>query len=414
MLSLYYKLLDNLDQLADESGTDKLVMLRKMMQESPEFTRFITLALDYKTTFGVRVISYDGVAPLDSTLTFSEFEKEMMKLATRQVTGNDAQARLAALITMGVPHELLTRLCCKDLRCGVGAESVNKAVPKTIKQFKVALAEPYEEEAGPFFESPKWDGLRAIVLVDDANVQFLSRNGLAFPSLSIHADAFLALGVRNRMYDAEVISGSFLSSISAVKQKHKKAEDAQFQVFDTMSLEHFMAMSCPVPQDERLAELRHILKPEQCFNEVIKFCPHSIIETADEANAAFRRYRSKGIEGVILKKTKATYCFGRNSNWTKIKDVVTADVRVKRVVEGKGKYVGTMGAFVVDYKGVETNIGTGFSDKERADFWAQRDSIAEFGLLIEITFHEVTPDGSLRHGRFEKVRNDKSEADGEI
>jgi DNA ligase-1 len=64
-----------------------------------------------------------------------------------------------------------------------------------------------------------------------------------------------------------------------------------------------------------------------------------------------------------------------------------------------------LGGFIVDYKGKEVRVGSGFSDAERHDLWFSKHS--QIGNIIEVKYHEVTPDGSLRHPVFGGFRYDK-------
>ena len=56
---------------------------------------------------------------------------------------------------------------------------------------------------------------------------------------------------------------------------------------------------------------------------------------------------------------------------------------------------------IVDFKGVQVRIGSGYSDDQRVEF------LDQLPKLIECTFKEITLDGSLREPVFERVRDDK-------
>jgi len=100
----------------------------------------------------------------------------------------------------------------------------------------------------------------------------------------------------------------------------------------------------------------------------------------------------------------------------KIKAEESVDLVVKGAFEGEGKYQGTLGGLLCDFKGVEVRVGGGYSDEERKEFWRlyqhdlKRANAGEpllLGTLIEVEFHEITPDGSLRHPRLSSVNNPK-------
>ena len=79
----------------------------------------------------------------------------------------------------------------------------------------------------------------------------------------------------------------------------------------------------------------------------------------------------RGAEGVVVRR--------QNGSVYKIKKVLTYDLAVIGVTPGKGKHKGRLGALVVAWGlrertgrihyGYATNVGTGFSDQDRAEIW---------------------------------------------
>ena len=95
----------------------------------------------------------------------------------------------------------------------------------------------------------------------------------------------------------------------------------------------------------------------------------------------------------------------RSYSWMKIKDQQDIDLEITGFVEGNGKYEGMLGAFVVSNGTITSEVGSGFSDEQRFVFWESREEI--LGMTAEIQYHEITPDNSLRHPRFIRLRKDK-------
>ena len=88
------------------------------------------------------------------------------------------------------------------------------------------------------------------------------------------------------------------------------------------------------------------------------------------------------------------------------------DLPILRVEEGTGKYAGMMGNLVVDYKGNEVGVGTGFTDEQRDWFWQQREAVP--GTLAEVKYKEISANKktgaeSLQFPVFVGLRTDKSE-----
>lgn len=89
----------------------------------------------------------------------------------------------------------------------------------------------------------------------------------------------------------------------------------------------------------------------------------------------------------------------------KLKNESSEDLIIVDLEEGeKGKkYEGLLGALVVDFKGVRVSVSSGLSDVQRTQFWHNKEEV--IGRIIEVEYHEVTPDGSLRHPRFKRFRD---------
>ena len=88
------------------------------------------------------------------------------------------------------------------------------------------------------------------------------------------------------------------------------------------------------------------------------------------------------------------------------------DLPILRCEEGTGRLEGTLGAFVLEYKGNEVKVGSGFTDEQREVYWRQRDRIA--GTLCEVKYKEISSDKntgleSLQFPVFVQLRTDKTE-----
>lgn len=102
----------------------------------------------------------------------------------------------------------------------------------------------------------------------------------------------------------------------------------------------------------------------------------------------------------------------RHNGILKVKRFYTMDLHILRCEEGSGRLAGTLGAFVLDYKGNEVNVGSGFSDEQRTAFWAAKDEMP--GRLCEVKYKEISYDKntgaeSLQFPVFISIRTDKDE-----
>jgi|688.fasta_scaffold91505_4 ATP-dependent DNA ligase len=117
-----------------------------------------------------------------------------------------------------------------------------------------------------------------------------------------------------------------------------------------------------------------------------------------------------GREGIVLKNWEAGYFFGkRNANMMKLKEEVTKDLAVVGMVEGEGKYQGTLGALIVQSRDGTKHQVSGMTDYERDLWWEDRASI--IGKVVEVRAMKELEDGSLREPRYKACRFDKTLAE---
>jgi DNA ligase OB-like domain len=116
--------------------------------------------------------------------------------------------------------------------------------------------------------------------------------------------------------------------------------------------------------------------------------------TADDIRAELQRANNLDHEGLVLR---------QGNHWIKVKPNETHDVAITGFVEGRGKHIGRLG-YVTTAKGA---VGSGFSDTERDELWAEAKAGQLVGQMIEVSCLEITPDGQFRHPSFVRMRSDK-------
>jgi len=89
----------------------------------------------------------------------------------------------------------------------------------------------------------------------------------------------------------------------------------------------------------------------------------------------------------------------------KLKAFHDVDLKIERLLVGTGKHSEKLGSVVVNYHGVDVQVGSGFSDELRDTIWSSPDKF--IGRMIEVRYQEETPDGSLRFPTFVCFRNDR-------
>ncbi|SER29230.1 DNA ligase-1 [Faunimonas pinastri] len=440
-----YDALAVLNQIADtNSRTEKEEILERVIGD-PMMKQVVKYAYDPFVTFGLTPPKVET----EGTLQFDADNRVVWglldALKDRAITGGSAQQHVLDTLLGLAPDaaELLWRILSKDLRCGITAKTVNKVLPGTIPTFDVMLAHKFEEKrikAWPVAVEPKYDGVRNIALARDGAAQFFSRTGKPFPAvehLGPHVVAMLdnaraALGTiedeeKRALYrewlggdearlalDSEVVSGSFNKTVGDVRRKSESATDAELMVFEALPYEAFLnndLNEIPINYAARRAFLDWVVK-QAPKGAPIRTSNRYFANSHSEIMQFYENFQAAGLEGAMVKPLAGAYHKKRSHQWLKIKGEETEDLRIVGAFEGSGKYEGQLGGIIVDREGVQVRVGGGFSDQQRIEFWDAYNRGVEnelIGRLIEVEYHEVTPDGSLRHPRFVRFRDDKDD-----
>lgn len=280
--------------------------------------------------------------------------------------------------------------------------------PKALSEQCAAFKKKYptldDLPADEYIMMPKYDGCLAIVVADDAGL-ILTRTGetvRSMPHISEQARAALKGYV---IFGEAYKWNTPFKDISGAFRRHTPQPDLMLVAFDCVPIMAWEDGICNEPYKARLARLREAWHASPV--------PAIIVAPASDAGAsqgfANALVANGGYDGAILRRADAPWTVGasKNGEAIKVKPVKSLDLRAVDWFYGKGKHAGRAGGIVVEYRGVQTQVGTGFSD-------AERETIASQGTrnqIAEVEFMELTADGKLREPRFKGWRFDKTEPD---
>ena len=116
-------------------------------------------------------------------------------------------------------------------------------------------------------------------------------------------------------------------------------------------------------------------------------------------------------EGLIVN-LDVPYQRKRHRGILKVKRFYTMDLPIIGWERGTGRLSETLGAFVLEYKGAEVKVGSGFTNEQRAHFWEHREEL--LGTLCEVKYKEISYDKktgaeSLQFPIFVTLRTDKND-----
>ena len=321
--------------------------------------------------------------------------------------------------------EIVEEILTQNLKIGMTAKSINKVWNNLIPEFNVMLADKYwekidklEQEKPRILVTQKLDGMRCTTIKLGDKINLMSRSGqlmTGFVEIE-HELKELPDGV----YDGEILADLsidnsldlFASTVSAARTKDTKKKDMTYNVFDYVKkVEEFVTGMFSESCAQRKQNLENILKKAHCnyikYVEVLYEGEYN----SDIIDKLLNKALSLQQEGIMLNIADAPYQKKRTTDILKVKKMNTVDLFVTNVFEGKGKYKGTLGGVVVEYKGQPVGVGSGFSDIQRKMIWEHPESI--IGKLIEVQYFEESKDKngkpSLRFPVFKKIRLDKNE-----
>ena len=398
-------------------------------------------------TFGVKQIP-DTVGIAGAENPWTEFNELLLDLSYRKLTGHAARDAIQEMAERFDSEEWNT-FCApvlrRDMRAGISSTTINKICKKTeyeIPIFGCQLATNSEgrpEMKGTKRLEPKLDGVRALFVIipsDDGEITTIcySRNGKQFDNFT-HIeeqirDNFVKLVracngtdqgrslVNGFVLDGEVIGNTFQELMRQARRKSDvQADDSVFNIFDIVPLEDFRRGHWNAQLRKRIA-LLDAMRPVVDTMPNVELLPHIMVDLDTAAGKdQLMRYAkdnvNAGFEGIMIKELEAPYQCKRSTDWMKWKPTLTVDLEVVGVEEGTGRNQGRLGALVCagvdDGKEISVNVGSGFSDGDRDDYWTNRNLV--IGRTAEVLCDVITQnqDGtySLRFPRFVRFRDDK-------
>lgn len=419
---------------ADNSRLAKEAILAEAMaEELDEFFDGLRMCLDKLYTFGVKQVPIKE-ADDGQGLSYTNFKELAESLYRRELTGHAARDAIKLAMDVATKpqwNDFYRRILIKDMRAGFGEKSVNSVAKKSKKpQYAVPVFEcqlshdsaNHETKlTGKKIVEPKLDGVRCLTVIDyeQKTVTQYTRNGKVLENFS-HITDYLSNYIeevgRSMVIDGEIMSSNFQALMREVHRKHDvKTSDAVLNVFDIIPLVEFKQGKSVMGQRRRSAYLRENFSKIFADSGFITIVPQrefdlDVFTEEIEFRDYMREIVEQGFEGLMIKEPNAAYQCKRTTDWLKMKPFLDISMEVIDVEEGTGRNVGRLGAIVcraVDNdREIQVNVGSGFSDSDRSEFWLARDTLP--GQVVEVRADAVTQnqDGSysLRFPRFLRFR----------
>lgn len=286
-----------------------------------------------------------------------------------------------------------------------------------------------------FLYEIKWDGIRALIALEDGQVRIHSRNRnditKQFPELQVAEKAFRATC---GLFDAEIVCmdkygrpefkkviNRLMSTGDSNIQKLARTSPVYCYIFDCLYLDGRPLVNDP------------LTKRKEWLKDAVKFdTPYRVSEFVDDGESLFEAAREHQLEGIMAKRRDGKYLAGKRSDvWQKVKVRQSCDCYIIGFTTGKGDRGQTFGALHIaekkddgfHYRG---KVGTGFDDAtineilkamkgvektkkpdvtgklldEKITTWIKPE------LIAEISYSKLTPDKMFREPVFLRLRPD--------
>ncbi|HZW84770.1 MAG TPA: ATP-dependent DNA ligase, partial [Nitrososphaerales archaeon] len=313
---------------------------------------------------------------------------------------------------------------------------------ETFRPVNFMLAEPVPDavEAAKRFKGSaiaeyKYDGVRAQVHKRGVETRIYSRRLEDITSSFPEVTAALSSAKGDFILDGEVVPFSegrplpfqlLQRRLRRMEDFESAAKNAPVVLFAFDILMNEGKETIDLPLSERKSLLKATIK-----GTGVREAESQEVASAEEIGAAFRRSRSLGYEGLVIKDPGSVYVMGkRGAGWVKLKEELdTLDVVIVAAEYGHGKRAGVISdyTFAVRDGGSLATIGkaySGLTDEEidemtrklkeitTKDYGYRRDVKPE--VVIEVAFDSIQKSArhdsgyALRFPRIKRIRVDKS------
>jgi len=282
----------------------------------------------------------------------------------------------------------------------------------------------------------KMDGMRVIFKVTQSGVDVLSRSGkdlglsdlfrtelfhLAYADNLNDTKAYvfdgeLMVKEKNGSYMARKKANGILNKAIKGTCTEEEKQDIYAVVWDVLPTSAFELGEYDVSYSQRYAYLYKRFNSLTNFKDErrMELLPSTMCNNIDEVLGVYNKFIAGGSEGVIVKDMSSGWKNKRVSHHIKMKIEESADLEIKEVVGGEGKYSGMLGNFIVESKcgKLRVSVGSGFSDAQRVEYFTE-DMV---GKIVEVKYNEIISSKkadvkSLFLPIFLHIRNDKKNAD---
>ena len=413
-------------QIQEASGSNDKKAIISANKDNELFKRCLAFLLNPNIITGLSDKKLNKAVEMTKHIDITcDFESIMDYLETNN-SGRDSDISIVQGFIMAQPEEhreFYSQIVTKKFRLGIDVKGVNKAIPNLIPTWEVQQAYPLADKNEPkdgewFALSQKLNGNNNGVL----DGKCISRQGKEFTGMEHIIADINKLSFKDMFFNGELIrknednlpdDENFQIGTGVINSDDTDKTCIKFVIYEMLPKTEFLNGESKLTYKQRRKTYLDPLVEEivALGLENIEVVP-LVYEGTDKSKIQelLDKADNDGWEGLMLNKD-TKWKNKRNNGILKVKSFLHADLLCTDVIEGDGKYKGTLGLIKCDYKGFDLGVGSGFTDSQRDYYWNHRDEIV--GKIVQIKYKGETKNKqgglSVQFPIFEIVRNDKTE-----
>lgn len=415
------KIYDIFASIQTTSGTlDKKQILKDNMND--------TIKYIFNDTYGSQKYYIKSFTPngIFGYLTldddYIDFHKCLLRLSSRQITGNNAYNYLQQVVALynEESQEILCKIIDRNLKIGISLDNFLDVVGGKEEKFEVALAENINKAKGvdpldgTYFISHKLDGCRCICYINKEyndgqityDINFKSRQGKPITTLDNLKKPIKKfckeMTFGNWVLDGEICvidddgNENFHGLMKEISRKNHTIENPRYKVFDMLLLEEFEGKQMSPKFSQRLNTLKEL----DVNVKEIEILEQERVTSQTILDKWLNKAKENKWEGCMLRKD-VPYKRGRSKDLLKIKGMQDAEYEVIDVETGEATYnegghksFDVVSALIIKHKGNIVRVGSGLSKSQRLNWFEHPEEI--IGKIITVQYFEETQDSKTK------------------
>lgn len=340
-------------------------------------------------------------------------------LNKREITGHTAIKAVLSFIDRNSDYrDIVYNILDRNLKTRTDAKLFNKAFPKCIDVFDVALAEDIENydpnkrkvdfQKDHWYASRKLDGCRNVCRINNTgNIKFTSRGGLDFLNFGVLKQELEKFNLSSIALDGEVClideqgNEDFQRIMKVIRKKNYTIPNPRYCIFDLLPLQDFEDGYSPLLFEERQANLQQLMNSFGSSN-----CLARVSQTRVTSWEHLQQLKDAAVaanwEGLIIRKN-CVYESDRSNNMLKVKVFIDAEFIVEDVEMGPIRYIAytpegisyekedvMLSAIMIRFKDNIVRVGSGFSLAERQQYFSNPNDL--IGKQVTVKYFQETVD----------------------